>query len=69
VRVAAIALLVASCASPVDLARKQRGDSPCARAAEKTCRKQLASADQQACIKREIYLCELREEESPEQSP
>ena len=58
-----VGLLAAACASGVDLARKQRVDSPCARAAEKLCEKRLGSADQQACIKRELYLCELRAEE------
>ncbi len=49
-----------ACASGVDFARKQRGRSECSKAAEKLCAKNLGSADQQACIKREVYLCELR---------
>ncbi len=55
-----IALFGVACASGVDFARKQRGRSECSKAAEKLCAKNLGSADQQACIKREVYLCELR---------
>ncbi len=55
-----IALFGVACASGVDFARKQRGQSECNKVAEKLCTKNLGSADQQACIKREVYLCELR---------
>ena len=55
-----IAVVWVACASGVDFARKQRGQSECSKAAEKLCAKRLGSADQQACIKREVYLCELR---------
>ncbi len=55
-----IAVFGVACASGVDFARKQRGQSECNKAAEKLCAKRLDSADQQACIKREVYLCELR---------
>lgn len=54
-------LLAAACASPADMAKDELGSSACAKQAAKKCEKQLAGSDQQACLKRETYLCEQLE--------
>jgi hypothetical protein len=46
-----------ACASPEDMAKSQMGSGECADKAEEVCDK-LAGADQQACLKRQIYMCE-----------
>ncbi|HTO70723.1 MAG TPA: hypothetical protein VMR31_12760 [Myxococcota bacterium] len=51
-------LAVAACASPADMAKDDLGSSRCAKQAEKKCEGQLAGSDQQACMKRELYMCE-----------
>jgi hypothetical protein len=55
-------LLAAACASPADMAKDELGSSPCAKKAAKKCEKQLEGADQQACMKRETYLCQQLED-------
>jgi len=40
------------------MARDDLGSSRCAKQAEKKCEGQLAGSDQQACMKRELYMCE-----------
>ena len=59
-RLLAIGCLVwlAGCASPADMSKSELGSSDCAKQAEKKCEKQLAGSDQQACMKRELYMCE-----------
>ncbi len=58
-RILALGFLLASaCASPADLAKDELGSSACAKQAAKKCEKQLAGSDQQACMKRENYMCE-----------
>jgi len=47
-----------ACASPADMSKSELGSSDCAKQAEKKCEKQLAGSDQQACMKREVYMCE-----------
>jgi len=51
-------LWLLACASPADMSKSELGSSPCAKQAEKKCEKQLAGSDQQACMKRELYMCE-----------
>jgi len=46
-----------ACASPEDLAKSQLGSGECADKAEAVCDK-MSGADQQACLKRQIYMCE-----------
>jgi hypothetical protein len=46
-----------ACASPEDLAKSQLGSGECADKAEEVCDK-MAGSDQQACLKRQIYMCE-----------
>jgi hypothetical protein len=46
-----------ACASPEDMAKSQMGSGECADKAEEVCDK-MAGADQQACLKRQIYMCE-----------
>jgi len=59
-------LLALACASPADMAKSDLGSSPCAKQAEKKCEKQLAGSDQQACMKRELYMCEQLEQQPRE---
>jgi hypothetical protein len=40
------------------MSKSELGSSDCAKQAEKKCEKQLAGSDQQACMKRELYMCE-----------
>jgi hypothetical protein len=46
-----------ACASPEDMAKSQMGSGECADKAEEVCDK-MSGADQQACLKRQIYMCE-----------
>ena len=64
---AALALATAlACASPEDLAKSQLGSGECADKAAEVCDK-MSGSDQQACLKRQIYMCEeLRKSQSPE---
>lgn len=55
-----------ACASPEDLAKSQLGSGECADKAAEVCDK-MSGSDQQACLKRQIYMCEeLRKSQSPE---
>jgi hypothetical protein len=46
-----------ACASPEDMAKSQMGSGECADKAEEVCEK-MSGSDQQACLKRQIYMCE-----------
>ena len=52
----ALAIALA-CASPEDMAKSQMGSGECADKAEEVCEK-MSGSDQQACLKRQIYMCE-----------
>jgi len=63
---ALVGIAVLACASPEDMARSQMGSGECADKAEEVCDK-MAGSDQQACLKRQIYMCEeLKKSQSPE---